>query len=121
MIAIDIDPAKIAMARANAEIYGVADRIDFIVGDFLQIANSGAFDGKADAVFVSPPWGGPDYLASSSNTNGAVPGFRSTYDVDKDVPLGGKRCFDAARRISKNVAYFLPKNSDVSQVSCKSF
>jgi predicted O-methyltransferase YrrM len=38
VIAIDIDPEKIKIARHNAEVYGVADRIEFIVGNFLDIA-----------------------------------------------------------------------------------
>lgn len=58
VIAIDIDAKKIEMARHNAEIYGVADRIEFIVGDFLQLSDSL----RADVVFLSPPWGGPDYV-----------------------------------------------------------
>lgn len=37
MIGIDIDPVKIACARHNAEIYGVADRIEFILGDYFDI------------------------------------------------------------------------------------
>ena len=37
MIAIDIDPVKIACARRNAELYGVDDRIEFIVGDYLTL------------------------------------------------------------------------------------
>ena len=37
VIAIDIDPVKIACARHNAEIYGVADRIEFILGDYFNI------------------------------------------------------------------------------------
>ena len=37
VIAIDIDPHKIALARHNAAVYGVADRIEFIVGDFFQV------------------------------------------------------------------------------------
>ena len=96
VIAIDIDPVKIAMARSNATVYGVADRIgrranavggygigvgvavgvsarsywwsftqggvsrflaEFIVGDFLALAPSL----KADVVYLSPPWGGPNY------------------------------------------------------------
>lgn len=57
VIAIDIDPAKIEMAKHNAAVYGVADRIEFIVGDFLLLAPSLA----ADMVFLSPPWGGPKY------------------------------------------------------------
>ena len=37
VIAIDIDENKLKMARNNAEIYGVADRIEFILGDFQQV------------------------------------------------------------------------------------
>ena len=37
VIAIDIDPAKIELARHNAAVYGVQDRIEFIVGDFFKI------------------------------------------------------------------------------------
>lgn len=37
VVAIDIDPVKIACAIRNAEIYGVADRIEFIVGDYFHI------------------------------------------------------------------------------------
>ena len=37
VVAVDIDPVKVACARRNAEIYGVADRIEFIVGDFFHI------------------------------------------------------------------------------------
>ena len=60
MIAIDIDPVKIDLARNNAEIYGVAEKIEFICGDFLQLASHL----KADVVFLSPPWGGPDYATA---------------------------------------------------------
>lgn len=51
VIAIDIDPVKIELARHNASVYGVADRIEFIVGDFFQVAPSL----KADVIFLSPP------------------------------------------------------------------
>ena len=39
VIAIDIDPHKIALARHNAAVYGVADRIEFIVGDFFNVSS----------------------------------------------------------------------------------
>ncbi|KAE9545642.1 hypothetical protein AGLY_001185 [Aphis glycines] len=51
VIAVDIDPNKIRMARHNAEIYGVADKIEFIVGDIFLIYPKL----KADVVFMSPP------------------------------------------------------------------
>ncbi len=59
VIAIDIDPEKIALARHNATVYGVADRIEFIVGDFFDVVPNIT---AADVIFLSPPWGGPDYL-----------------------------------------------------------
>ena len=37
VIAIDLDAEKIALARHNAAVYGVADRIEFLVGDFLEL------------------------------------------------------------------------------------
>lgn len=40
VIAIDIDPQKVEMALNNAKVYGVENYIDFIVGDFLQLAPS---------------------------------------------------------------------------------
>ena len=58
VIAIDIDPVKIECARHNAEIYKVADRIQFIQGDFMKLAPTL----KADVIFLSPPWGGPGYV-----------------------------------------------------------
>ncbi|MGH0135973.1 UNVERIFIED_CONTAM: hypothetical protein FKN15_025240 [Acipenser sinensis] len=60
VIAIDIDPVRIALAQNNAEVYGVSGQIEFIQGDFMLLA-SGL---KADVVFLSPPWGGPDYLSA---------------------------------------------------------
>ena len=54
VIAVDICPERVALARFNAGVYGVQDRIQFIVGDFFELAP----ELKADAVFLSPPWGG---------------------------------------------------------------
>nr|CAB3495694.1 unnamed protein product [Digitaria exilis] len=57
VIAVDIDPQKINCAHHNATIYGVNDHIDFIVGDFTNLAPHL----KGETAFMSPPWGGPDY------------------------------------------------------------
>lgn len=38
VIAIDIDPIKLHCARHNARIYGVEDRIEFILGDYMALA-----------------------------------------------------------------------------------
>ena len=38
MLAIDIDKSKLDAAKANAAVYGVADKIEFIHGDFFELA-----------------------------------------------------------------------------------
>lgn len=85
VIAIDLDPVKLHCAKHNAEIYKVQDKVEFIQGDFFQLApglkvrtqrkrnvQDYCKDKKlrlfnflqADGVFLSPPWGGPSYLRS---------------------------------------------------------
>eukprot|EP00102_Acyrthosiphon_pisum_P023354 XP_016660564.1 PREDICTED: trimethylguanosine synthase-like [Acyrthosiphon pisum] len=45
------------MAKQNATIYGVVDKIEFIVGDYFKLENQI----KGDVIVTSPPWGGPEY------------------------------------------------------------
>jgi hypothetical protein len=51
--AIELDEGRLAMARHNAGVYEVADRIEFIAGDALRILPGR----KADLLFLDPPWG----------------------------------------------------------------
>ncbi|KAI8499355.1 Trimethylguanosine synthase [Branchiostoma belcheri] len=94
VIAIDIDPVKLECARHNADIYGVADRIEFLQGDYLRLAGGL----KADVVFLSPPWGGPDYLTAD------------VFDI-KTMMI-----FEKTKHITDNIAYFVPRNADVEQL-----
>lgn len=101
VIAVDIDPAKIALAQHNAEVYGVADRIEFIVGDFFKLAPTL----KADAVFLSPPWGGPSYSESDE------------YDIETMLePKPASDLLSAARGVSGTVALYLPRNTRTDQI-----
>ncbi|CAF1044557.1 unnamed protein product [Rotaria sordida] len=100
VIAIDIDPKKIEMAKQNAQVYGVEDRIEFIQGDFLKLAPTLT----ADVVYLSPPWGGPAY------------GTIDIFDLEKNIELNGYRVFEVAKAITPNIIYFLPRNVNVEQV-----
>lgn len=51
--AIELDPRRLAMARHNAAVYGVADRIRFLPGDAVALVS----DITADLLFIDPPWG----------------------------------------------------------------
>lgn len=62
VIAMDNDPTRLRLARHNALYHGVADRIEFVLCDFVQWARTHAESGHADrepvdVVFLSPPWG----------------------------------------------------------------
>jgi hypothetical protein len=51
--AVELDAERLALARANARVYRVSDRIRFITGDALEIVPGVA----ADLLFIDPPWG----------------------------------------------------------------
>ncbi|KAF9434899.1 Trimethylguanosine synthase [Entomortierella beljakovae] len=100
VIAIDIDPVRLMCAKHNARIYGVEDRIEFICGDYMTLIPKL----KADVVFLSPPWGGPDYLVQEE------------FDIKRDIPMDGEHLFQETSKITNNIAYFLPRNSNADQI-----
>ncbi|TRM63222.1 RNA cap guanine-N2 methyltransferase-domain-containing protein, partial [Schizophyllum amplum] len=145
VIALDTDATRLALARHNAQIYGVADRIEFILTDFVAFAEAylsrvdaskqsatggsvnalgnNASSRKIDVVFLSPPWGGPSYLQGTSRPASPVKGSSDisptehpTYSLASIRPLPGDELFALSRRISRNVAYYLPRNTDLAEI-----
>ncbi|XP_043080647.1 trimethylguanosine synthase isoform X3 [Puntigrus tetrazona] len=101
VIAIDIDPVRLALAQHNAEVYGVAHQIEFVQGDFLQLAPRL----RGDMVFLSPPWGGPEYLSAD------------VFNIQTMMTLDGFEIFSLSKMISDNIVYFLPRNADMEQIA----
>ncbi|NWX84640.1 TGS1 synthase, partial [Nothoprocta pentlandii] len=102
VIAIDIDPEKLSLARNNAQVYGVAERIEFRCGDFMVLAA----ELQADVVFLSPPWGGPDYATAE------------IFDIQTMIcPDGYPLVSLLSKKITNNIVYFLPRNADIDQVA----
>ncbi|KAL4122679.1 hypothetical protein QTP88_014964 [Uroleucon formosanum] len=93
VIAIDIDPEKILLAKHNSIIYEVFDKIEFIVGDFFTMANQI----KGDVIVTSPPWGGPDY-----NETPVIGPLQLS--LDKLLAVG--------KTVAPKVLLHLPKNID---------
>lgn len=127
VIALDTSPVRLALARHNAIIYGVADRIEFILADYLSFARS-YLSGSShqreriiDVVFLSPPWGGPSYLLASPTKQPSANPLEShtpnEYGLSNILPIHGADLFKLTRQISKNVAYFLPRNVSLDEVS----
>ncbi|KAF7370900.1 Tgs1 protein [Mycena sanguinolenta] len=133
VIALDISPTRLALARHNAQIYGVADRIEFILSDYISFANSylsipnSASLRKIDVVFLSPPWGGPGYISGDTRpaspvkpdppTTPAEQPAHPTYTLDSIQPIHGADLFHLSRRITRNVAFYLPRNTQLEEIS----
>jgi trimethylguanosine synthase len=176
VIAIDIDPIKVKLARHNAEIYGIQDKILFLTGDALEFVKScrevkaggsvdvqrwqGTEQMNIDVVFLSPPWGGVGYdklgqASPNSQTNsrqrrderriradqptdlGLPTSFATPaqarqaeeesaaanedlydyYSLANLNPVSGTKLFEAARSLSENVCFYLPRNCDLYEIA----
>jgi trimethylguanosine synthase len=124
VIAIDNDETRLRLARHNAAIYGVADRIEFVLGDFIQFAEALAGRGETrqagravDVVFLSPPWGGPSYLHGTNENMPSDPSEHHEFLLSDVTPIHGSELFKLAERISPNIAYYLPRNTNLQEVS----
>jgi len=106
VLAVDLDARKLRMARHNARLYDVSHRIDFLRADavsFLETTLSRT--GGADFVFLSPPWGGPDYP--------------DDYDPARDLVVGrvnGLQLAALAAAAAPNLGFFLPKTTPLAHV-----
>ena len=121
---MDISPTRLALARHNAAIYGVADRIEFVLCDYLDFARTyaklPAHRRSIDVVFLSPPWGGPDYISrpsSPTKLKGADEESHSEFSLSSVKPIPGDELFRLSTGISKNLAYYLPRNVNLAEVA----
>lgn len=129
VVAIDIDPLKLALAWNNACVYGVQDRITLLQGDFCDFARSYMEDTqdsdrwqgwnrrKIDVLFMSPPWGGVDYQNPMVKTGTEKPEQSCLYPLSKLKPLSGQELFCLARKICDNTVFYLPRNVDLHEVA----
>ena len=61
---------------------------------------------QADVVFLSPPWGGPEYLG------------QDVFDIQEcGGCVDGYQVFRTAKMDTNNIAYFVPRNTNVDQLS----
>eukprot|EP01134_Creolimax_fragrantissima_P002861 CFRG2861T1 len=100
VIAIDVNATRLECAWQNARIYGVEHKIKFILGDYMELAPTL----EADVVFLSPPWGGPDYLSAN------------VFDIKTMMVPDGYDIFSISKQITPNIAYFVPRNSNKEQL-----
>lgn len=109
VIAVELSAQRLEIAKHNAEVYGVAHKIQFICGDFLRVAPSL----QADAVFLSPPWGGPAYSKS-----GLFDVAQSIGSLGQNLSQLIKTAATALRQPEcQRIACFLPRNTSLVALS----
>jgi trimethylguanosine synthase len=73
---------------------------------------------KIDVVFLSPPWGGPSYLEQSpGHPDEPTLSTSEGYSLSSIRPVNGSELFRISRTITKNIAYYLPRNTKVDEIS----
>ena len=107
VMAVELDPHKAALLQHNAQIYGVENKVEVICADFLEVAPRI----KADVVFMSPPWGGPEYSHSHGDFDvenmSGHPELGLTNLLEIAFGPMGCRCAIA----------WLPRNSAIEQIT----
>lgn len=61
--AIDVSEAALEVARKNAELHGLADRVEFFHIDFREAASRAALSGPFDLIASNPPYIARDEIA----------------------------------------------------------
>ncbi|CAI4038917.1 hypothetical protein SMKI_06G2690 [Saccharomyces mikatae IFO 1815] len=104
---VDYSIDHIYCTAKNAQSYGVDDRIWLKRGSWKKLVSKNKLSKvKYDCVFGSPPWGGPEYLKND------------VYDLEHNLmPMGITKLLKSFLKLSPNVIMFLPRNSDLSQLS----
>ena len=98
VVTCDIDADRLAMARPNARVYGVQDRIRFVLDDVREVMKRET----ADAVYLDPPWGGPAALD------------RETFCL-ADYRLDGRDLLERAFRLTPQVILTVPPHFDLNE------
>lgn len=107
--ALDTNAERIAMARHNAEVYGISDRVDWVTEDAVAWMQRRAVSlgcrTRASWYFASPPWGGEGYKDASVFS---VYGNRFGCDVAAMAVT--------ASRMARNIGLYLPPNQSVGEL-----
>ena len=104
VIAIEIDEKRVAMARHNARLYGVADQIDTRIADVTSDVMLQSLPADIHTVWFDPPWG-----------NG-IGDYRKRPVIRlEDLQLAGMDLRDLVRKIHcQEVMFRLPPNFDTT-------
>lgn len=108
VVAVDLDANRLEMARHNAQIYSVADKITFIHADVFETIPelTKAKTYKFQVVFMSPPWGGPSYINQAT--------FCPKFDLFSGR---GSELFHLTRQLCERFILFMPRQTNIYRIA----
>lgn len=98
VIASEYDWLRACMCAHNVRVYECRPFVDVVNGDFFEVVEGV----RADVVFLSPPWGGPQVNKQ--------PVFRL-------ASMDGLRIFECARKAAPNIIYYLPRHTSITDIA----
>ncbi|QDZ21617.1 trimethylguanosine synthase [Chloropicon primus] len=104
----EITETTLHKGRANAKLYGVSSKINFMACDYFKHLQSIKASGRSciDAIFLSPPWGG---LSPPQNKGDVVKHFPG-------LPVGTGALVREALEVAPVVAIYIPKESKAAAI-----
>lgn len=105
---VDLNEEHLYCTEKNAELYDVRDKVELKMGSWPEGIDEeymNKLQREVDFVFASPPWGGPGYKN------------KDCFDLTLLQPIPLRDLLVSFFKISSNVCLFLPKNSDLTQLS----
>ena len=117
VFACDTNEKRINMASHNTRIYNVSTAVSFLHNDALEVMNEAILKGdrspfstrKVDMIFLSPPWGGPEYRNAE------------IFDLSTVWVSGVTliHVLNTALKMCRNVAFFLPRNTNLQSLAAQ--
>lgn len=113
VICTELDGERVKMCKHNAKIYNADPYIDFIQADSLRLPAfwrspitcnevESTKTAMFDCVFLSPPWGGPQYLMAP------------VYDPFTMMGVDFATVIKNSHLMSREVVYFIPRNTELT-------
>lgn len=102
VLANDLVESKINMTKNNSKIYECPDNIQYYNKDYFDLDFG---DEQIDYIFLSPPWGGPEYKKDK------------IYSLKKWINPDIEKIIEKSLKISKNIIFYLPRNTDLEELA----
>ena len=102
VLANDLVESKINMTKNNTKIYECPDNIQYYNKDYFDLDFG---DEQIDYIFLSPPWGGPEYKKDK------------IYSLKKWINPDIEKIIEKSLKISKNIIFYLPRNTDLEELA----